>query len=174
MNDFDRVFDRRNTGSLKWDRYRGRDVLPLWVADMDFQAPAAVLEALHKCVDQGIFGYTVPGDELVEVVVARLQAKYQWEIKPSWIVWLPGLVPALNVVCRAFGDDGDEVLTFTPVYPPFLSAPELSRKKLKTIPLRRERDLFTFDLERFESEISYCCFCAAPTTRSAGDIVAGK
>jgi len=154
MNDFDRVFDRRNTGSLKWDRYRGRDVLPLWVADMDFQAPAAVLEALHKCVDQGIFGYTVPGDELVEVVVARLQAKYQWEIKPSWIVWLPGLVPALNVVCRAFGDDGDEVLTFTPVYPPFLSAPELSRKKLKTIPLRRERDLFTFDLERFESEIS--------------------
>ena len=152
--DFDRLFDRRNTNSLKWDRYKSRDVIPLWVADMDFQTPPPVLEALHKRVDHGIFGYTLPGDELLEVVVSRLQAKYRWKIEPSWIVWLPGLVPALNVACRAFGDDWDEVLTFTPVYPPFLSAPQLSRKKLKSIPLRREKDSFTFDLERFESEIS--------------------
>jgi cystathionine beta-lyase len=152
--DFDRVLDRRNTDSLKWGRYRGRDILPLWVADMDFQAPPAVLEALHRRVDQGIFGYVVPGDELVEVIVTRLQERYRWKIQPSWIVWLPGLVPALNVACRAVGDDGDEVLTFTPVYPPFLSAPELSRRKLKTIPLRRENGLYTFDVERFETEIS--------------------
>ena len=153
-SDFDRVFDRQNTNSEKWDKYKGRDVLPLWVADMDFQAPPPVLEALHRRVDHGIFGYTVPGDELTAVVIARLQAKYQWQVEPSWIVWLPGLVPALNVSCRAFGDDGDEVLTFTPVYPPFLSAPKLSRKRLMAIPLRREKDFFTFDLERFESEIS--------------------
>ena len=152
--DFDRLFDRRNTNSLKWDRYKGRDVLALWVADMDFQAPPAVLKALHKRVDHGIFGYALPPDELVETVIERLETKYQWKIRPSWIVWLPGLVPALNVTCRAFGDDGDEVLTFTPVYPPFLTAPELSRNKLKAIPLRRENDLFTFDLEKFESEIS--------------------
>jgi cystathionine beta-lyase len=152
--DFDRVLDRRNSDSLKWDRYRGRDVLPLWVADIDFQAPPAILEALHKRVDHGIFGYTVPDDEVVEVIVTRLQERYRWKIQPSWIVWLPGLVPALNVACRAVGDDGDEVLTFTPVYPPFLSAPELSRRKLKTIPLRREDDLYTFDVERFETEIS--------------------
>lgn len=152
--DFDRLFDRRNTNSLKWDRYKSRDVIPLWVADMDFQAPPPVLEALHERVDHGIFGYTLPGDELMEVIVARLQAKYRWKIEPSWIVWLPGLVPALNVACRAFGDDWDEVLTFTPVYPPFLSAPQLSRRKLKEIPLRREKDSFTFDLERFESEVS--------------------
>ncbi|MHC4432583.1 MAG: MalY/PatB family protein [Planctomycetota bacterium] len=153
-SDFDRVFDRRDTNSEKWDKYKGRDVIPLWVADMDFQAPPPVLEALHKRVDHGIFGYTVPGDELVAVVIARLRAKYKWQVEPSWIVWLPGLVPALNVSCRAFGDDADEVLTFTPVYPPFLSAPELSRKKLKAIPLRRETGLFTFDIERLESEIS--------------------
>lgn len=152
--DFDRLFDRRNTNSLKWDRYKGRDVIPLWVADMDFQAPPPVLEALRKRVDHGIFGYTLPGDELAEVVVSRLQAKYGWEVEPSWIVWLPGLVPALNVACRAFGDDWDEVLTFTPVYPPFLSAHQLSGRKLKEIPLCRENDSFTFDLERFESEIS--------------------
>ncbi|MBL7187853.1 MAG: putative C-S lyase [Phycisphaerae bacterium] len=153
-SDFDKVFDRRNTNSLKWDKYKGRDVLPLWVADMDFQAPPPVLKALHRRVDHGIFGYCLPGDELVGVVVARLQAKYRWQVEPSWIVWLPGLVPALNVACRAFGNDWDEVLTFAPVYPPFLSAPELSRKKLKPIPLRREKGLFTFDIERFESEIS--------------------
>ena len=153
-SDFDRAFDRQDTNSEKWDKYKGRDVMPLWVADMDFQAPPPVLEALHRRVDHGIFGYTVPGDELTAVVIARLQAKYQWQVEPSWIVWLPGLVPALNVACRAFGDDGDEVLTFTPVYPPFLSAPELSRKKLKAIPLRREEGLFTFDLEKLESEIS--------------------
>ncbi len=152
--DFDRVLDRRSTNSLKWDKYRGRNVLPLWVADMDFQAPPAVLKALHKRVDHGIFGYTLPGDELLEVVVTRLREKYRWEIQPSWIVWLPGLVPALNVACRAFGNDGDEVLTFVPVYPPFLSAPGLSRKQLKTIPLRRDKNLFTFDVERLESEIS--------------------
>jgi len=152
--DFDKVLDRRNTGSLKWDKYKGRDVLPLWVADMDFQAPPPVLEALHGRVDHGIFGYAVPGDELVEVIVTRLWERYRWKIQPAWVVWLPGLVPALNIASRAYGDDGDEVLTFTPVYPPFLSAPGFSRKKLKTIPLRREKNSYTFDVERFAGEIS--------------------
>ncbi len=152
--DFDRLLDRRNTGSLKWDKYKSRDVIPMWVADMDFPAAPAILEALHSRVEHGIFGYAVPPDELVEVVVRRLEVKYGWKIQPSWIVWLPGLVPALNIACRAFGNNGDEVLTFTPVYPPFLSAPGLSGKKLKAIPLRREGDLFTFDVKRFKSEIS--------------------
>jgi cystathionine beta-lyase len=152
--DFDKVVDRRNTGSLKWDKYKDRDVLPLWVADMDFQAPPPVIEALHKRVDHSIFGYAVPDDELIDVVVTRLWERYKWKIRPSWIVWLPGLVPALNAACRAYGDDGDEVLTFTPVYPPFLSAPGFSRKKLKEIPLRREENRFTFDYKRLKQEIS--------------------
>ncbi|MFH1719936.1 MAG: PatB family C-S lyase [Planctomycetota bacterium] len=151
---FDRIFDRRNTGSLKWDKYKGKDIIPMWVADMDFQAPPAVLDALHERVEHGIFGYASPPDELIKVVVERLEAKYQWKIKPYWIVWLPGLVPALNVVCRAFADDKDEILTFTPIYPPFLSGPVLAGKTLKAIPLRREGGLFTFDIERLQSEIS--------------------
>ena len=126
--DFDKVFDRRHTGSLKWNKYKGRDVIPMWVADMDYKSPTPVLEALHKRVDHGIFGYTAPPDELVQVVVTRMWEMYQWKIEPSWIVWLPGVVPALHLACRAFGDDGDEVLTFTPVYPPFLTAPTLSRR----------------------------------------------
>jgi len=152
--DFDAVIDRRNTDSLKWGRYRDKDAIPMWVADMDFQAPAPILEALHRRVEHGIFGYATPPRELVQAVVARMEEMYRWKIEPSWIVWLPGVVPALNVVCRAFGEDGDEVATFTPIYPPFLSAPGPSRKTLMTIPLRREAGMYTFDVERFEREIS--------------------
>jgi cystathionine beta-lyase len=151
---FDTVFDRQNTSSLKWDKYKNRDVIPMWVADMDFPSPAPILEALHKRVDHGIFGYTAPPDELVQVVVARMWEKYQWKIKPSWIVWLPGVVPALHLACRAFGDEGDEVLTFTPVYPPFLTAPSLSQRQLKSIPLRHQASRYTMDAERFKSTIS--------------------
>ena len=152
--DFDKVFDRRNTDSLKWARYRDRDVIPMWVADMDFQAPPPVLEALHRRIEHGVFGYAVPPAELVDVVVTRLRTRYAWAIEPSWIVWLPGLVPALNIASRAFGDAGDEVLTFTPAYPPFLAAPALSQRTLKTIPLRRKRNRFTFDTEGLQSAIS--------------------
>ena len=84
--DFDRVLDRKNTGSLKWDKYKGRDVIPMWVADMDFQSPPAVLEALRRRVEHGIFGYAIPPDELVEVVIDRMKTKYNWQIDASWIV----------------------------------------------------------------------------------------
>lgn len=152
--DFDTVHSREDTDSLKWGRYQGRDVIPMWVADMDFPSPPPILDALRRRVEHGIFGYPRPPQELVQVVVARMRDKYQWQIDPSWIVWLPGVGPALNVVCRAYGDDGDEVLIFTPIYPPFLAAPPRFRKTLRTIPLRREGDLYTFDAERLEREIS--------------------
>jgi len=155
--DFDTVPDRRGTDSLKWHRYHSRDVLPMWVADMDFRVAEPVLEALHARVEHGVFGYAVAPKELVEVLVARMVRMYQWKIEPEWIVWLPGLVPALNLACRAFGDDGDEVLTFTPAYPPFLAAAPLSHRQMKVVPLRREGRLWTFDLERFESELSARC-----------------
>jgi cystathionine beta-lyase len=152
--DFDTVINRRGTDSLKWGLYADKDIIPMWVADMDFQAPGPVLEALRRRVEHGVFGYTLPPRELVQVVVDRMQEKYRWTIEPSWIVWLPGVVAALNIVCRAFGDDGDDVLTFTPIYPPFLTAPPLSRKTLREIPLRREGNLYTFDIEELERQIS--------------------
>ena len=152
--DFDREIERRNTDSLKWRKYRGRDIIPMWVADMDFQAPQPILEALHTRVEHGVFGYPVPPEDLTQVVVERMAERYGWAIQPSWIVWLPGVVSALNVVCRAFGDDGDDVLAFSPLYPPFLSAPPLSRKSVKTIPLDRENGAYVMDPGRFEREIT--------------------
>lgn len=152
--DFDRIIDRRNTASLKWDRYKDKDVIPLWVADMDFQAPRPILDALHERVEHGVFGYGLPPEELVQAVVDRMAQLYGWTIKPSWIVWMPGVVSSLNVVCRACGEDGDEALTFSPIYPPFLSAPPSSRRTIRTIPLAREARRFMMDAERFEREIS--------------------
>lgn len=132
MSPFDRVIDRRDSDSLKWGKYAGRDILPLWVADMDFAAPPAVVAALQRRIDHGIFGYGQPSGELTESVLAHLESEYDWRIEPEWIVWLPGLVSGLNIACRAV--DG-EVLTATPIYPPFLSAPRHVGRRLQRVEL---------------------------------------
>lgn len=133
--DFDRVIDRRGGDSTKWNRYAQRDVLPLWVADMDFAVPPAVIEALHRRVDHGIFGYADAWPSLVDGVIEHLASEYDWPIQPQWLVWLPGLVTGLNIACRAVGRDGNAVFTATPVYPPFLSAPRHAGRRLVTAPL---------------------------------------
>ena len=152
--DFDAVVDRRGTASFKWDKYRGRDVIPLWVADMDFRSPPAVIEALHERVAHGVFGYGHAPEALVAAVRASLAAEYGWEIDPEWIVWLPGLVTGLNVVCRACGRPGDEVLTFTPIYPPFLSAPVLAGRTVVKVPLVQAAGRWEIDLDALKRAVS--------------------
>ena len=95
---FDTSIDRRGTDSIKWSKYAGRDILPLWVADMDFAAPPPVLAALQQRIGQGVFGYGGPWPSLTESVLAHLESQYSWKIKPEWIVWLPGLVTGLKGV----------------------------------------------------------------------------
>jgi len=152
--DFDTIIDRSNTGSEKWDKYKGRDIIPLWVADMDFRSPPVVIEALHERVSHGVFGYTHPSQGLIDAVLGHLERDFGWRIKPEWIVWLPGLVCGLNVLCRAVGETDDEVVTFTPVYPPFLSAPPLSQRKLVTVPLHLRNGRWEADLEELERAIT--------------------
>ena len=154
MFDFDTIIDRRNTASLKWDRYAGQDIIPLWVADMDFRSPPAVLDALQQRVEYGVFGYSSPPEELVEVVLAMLRHEYSWQVQPEWLVWLPGLVCGLNVACRAVGVPGDAVVTFTPVYPPFLTAPGLAGRELITVPLVEQQGSWEMDLEALEQAIT--------------------
>ncbi|KAL8205072.1 UNVERIFIED_CONTAM: hypothetical protein K2H54_000087 [Gekko kuhli] len=95
MFDFDREIDRSGTMSLKWDKYKGQDVLPMWVADTDFVSPPAVIEALTQRVAHGIFGYSRPSPRLIELIIARLASRYGWTIQPEWIVFLPG-APGFN------------------------------------------------------------------------------
>ncbi len=143
MSSFDTPIDRRGSDSFKWGKYAGRDILPLWVADMDFAAPPAVLAALHRRIEHGVFGYGGPWPSLTESVLAHLQGEYGWSIEPEWLVWLPGLVTGLNVACRAV--DG-EVLTATPIYPPFLSAPHFSGRKLNRVDLALDENRWHWDM----------------------------
>jgi cystathionine beta-lyase len=130
--DFDAPVDRLGQPGEKWGRYAGRDVLPLWVADMDFTAPPAVLAALRRRIDHGVFGYTDVWPGLVEAVIDGIARDHDWRIDAAWLVWLPGVVSGLNLACRATGEAGDEAFTATPVYPPFLSAPANSDRRLVT------------------------------------------
>ena len=152
--DFDSPVDRRGTNSLKWDLYKGKDIIPLWVADMDFRVSPAITRALRAHVDHGVFGYTLVPGELIDAVIGRLAAQYQWKIERDWIVWLPGLVTGINVACRAVGDTGDEVLTMTPVYPPFLTAPGNVSRELRTVPLVERAGGWEIDFDLLERAIT--------------------
>ena len=154
LYDFDTPVERRNTASLKWDKYKGKDIIPLWVADMDFKAPPAVITAMHAHVAHGVFGYTLPPDDLLEAVMSMLEHTHAWAVKPEWIVWLPGLVSGLNIACRAVGDPGDAVITTTPAYPPFLSAPSLSQRTLISVAHADDGSKYIFDFSGIEQSIT--------------------
>lgn len=121
--DFDRVYDRRATDSAKWTHFP-EDVLPMWVADMDFRSPQPILDALHARVDQGLFGYSADLPELWDAISQRLATRNRWQVAHEDYMELPGLVSGLNVVARAIGAPGDGVVVNTPVYGPFLTAPK--------------------------------------------------
>ena len=154
--DFDQPVIRAGTDSLKWQRYGA--ALPLWVADMDFSAPEPVLTALQQRIAHGVFGYGAPPDDLTETICTRLMDRYRWSVTPDQLVYLPGLVCGLNVVCRAIGEPGDAVLVQTPVYPPFLSAPIQQDRQLITAELSAElrhgRLYYRFDDAAFAAKIS--------------------
>ena len=118
--DFDRVIDRRGTNSAKW-KFFGSDILPLWVADMDFPAPEPVLEALHRAVEHGIFGYEFPTKELRETIAGRMDKLYGWQVSPEMVVATPGVIAGFNAAARTLCKEGQGILIQPPVYPPFLS-----------------------------------------------------
>ncbi len=146
--------DRSSSDSLKWSRYKDSDILPMWVADMDFRSAEPIIEALQERVSHGVFGYGIAGDKTNKTVIEWLKNRHNWEVRPEWIVWTPGLVSTLNVICRAFAEPDQQVLTFTPVYPPFLSAPGLSGRLLLTCPLKNTNGIYTIDFETLESVVT--------------------
>jgi cystathionine beta-lyase len=152
--DFDTVIDRRGTASYKWDKYAGRDVIPMWVADMDFRSPPAVTAALEERAAHGVYGYPRASDELEAAVQASLSADYSWDVPIEWLVWLPGLVSGLNVLCRAIGTTGDEVATFVPIYPPFLSAPVFAPRSVVRVPLVQSDGRWEMDLDLLERSLT--------------------
>ncbi len=144
--DFDSAPDRRHRNSIKWNRYGGRDVLPLWVADMDFAVPEAVTTALHERVEHPVFGYTHAPEATVEAFLTHVARHFGWQPNPEWLVWLPGAVPALHTACRLI-EPQDKIVTTSPIYPPFRSAPTRMGRQRLDVPLvgdgdgRLQRDL---------------------------------
>ncbi len=132
--EFDQSPDRVGTASVKWDRYGERDVLPLWVADMDFAAPRAVIESLEQRVEHGVFGYTHPTEGLAQAILAHARKRYGWAIEESWLVYLPGAVPGLHAACRLIAAR-EKVVTTTPIYPPFLSVARHMDRPSAHVPL---------------------------------------
>lgn len=151
---FDTPPDRRSVPGEKWGRYAGRDVLPLWVADMDFTAAPEILDALHSRIKHGVFGYTDPWPGLVDAVIEGVRRDHDWHIQPDWLVWLPGVVTGFNLACRAVGETGDEVLTATPVYPPFLSAPGNNERRLTHRPLVCSAGRWEWERDTFAAALS--------------------
>jgi cystathionine beta-lyase len=154
IHDFTTCPDRRGTGSLKWERYPGRDVLPMWVADMDFKSAPEIIAALEERAAHGVFGYTIPPKSTVEAAIAYLADKHGCTATAEQIVWFPGLVPALNVACRAFVQPGEEVLTCTPVYPPFLTAPDFAGVGLRTVELVENDGVWDIDFDGLENAVT--------------------
>jgi cystathionine beta-lyase len=152
--DFNTPPHRLGTDSQKWQKYADRDILPMWVADMDFKSSPAILKALHDRVDQGVFGYARPTASTVEAVVNAMQARYGWTIESSWIVWLPGLVCGLNITAQAFAEPGDEVLTLAPIYPPFMSAPKNSGRVSVSVPLQLRNSHWEIDWAALEAAVT--------------------
>ncbi len=154
--DFDTVPQRLGTDSQKWQKYAGQDILPLWVADMDFRSSPAILAALHERVEHGVFGYARPTKATASAVVDALALRYGWTIDPTWLVWLPGLVCGLNVTSQAFAQPGEEVLCLTPVYPPFMTAPKNSGRVSVTVPfaLNTAAHRWEIDWEALEKAVT--------------------
>ena len=150
---FDQVIERRQTDSQKWQKYEGQDILPMWVADMDFRAPEPVLEALRERVNHGIFGYARPELSAIEAVIEMLEHNYGWEVDPDWLVWLPGLVVGLNIASRAFASEGEAILTNTPIYPPFLLGPRLQGRSVAKAPMVLDGDRWVIDWEAMEAAV---------------------
>src|SRR6185436_18493412 len=107
--DFDSPVDRAGTHSSRWEKYAGRDVIPLWVADTDFRAPPAVIDALRRRVEHGVFGYTTPPPELREQIVSRMARLYGWKVAPEWIVYVPGVVSALYMAANRLTKEDDHL-----------------------------------------------------------------
>lgn len=154
MYDFDCMISRWGTDSVKYDalgeEFGCQDILPMWVADMDFQAPPGVLKAVRECCDRGIFGYTFRSEDSKAAFRDWVRRRYGWETRPEWLSSSPGIVTALALSVRALTNPGDKVLIMTPVYPPFYAVVKDNDRQLVYSPLRCEGEKYVIDWENLE------------------------
>jgi len=157
MYNFDLPIDRRNTDSTKWNKYRDQSVLPMWVADMDFPAPEFVLDAVRARLDHGVLGYANTPEGLVDAFVAWIAREFDWAIEREWLVWIPGVVPGLNLASRSIGAPGDGLIINTPVYHPFLAVPRNGGKQPRHSAMAVDGGRWVVDLDDIAAKAPDAC-----------------
>lgn len=158
MFDFDKVPQRLGTNSVKWDAaekvFGSKDILPMWIADMDFAVAPAITEALHKKVDQSVFGYTFLSDEYYNAVINWMKTRRNFEVEKDEIVFTPGVVPGLDFALQVLTQPGDDVMVETPVYGPFYSVIKKNGCSTVDVPLVNDNEYYSFDFELLEKSIT--------------------
>ena len=149
---FDEIVPRTGTNSYKWDSAVDTDVLPMWVADMDFRTAPVIIETLRQRVEHGIFGYTRVPDAYYEAVTGWFERRHGWQIRKEWMICTSGVVPAISAVIKALTEPGDKVLVQTPVYNCFFSSIRNNRCEIIRTPLSYAHDTFTIDYEDLEKK----------------------
>lgn len=154
---FDEIIDRKNTNSLKYDfaieRGRPEDILPLWVADMDFKVADEITDAITKVVSHGIYGYTDSKDDYFDALKNWYLTNYSWKIKKEWLVKTPGVVYAIATAIRAFTNPGDAIIIQQPVYYPFFKMIQLNDRVVVNSPLVNHDGFYEMNFEEFEQKI---------------------
>ncbi|MHA1515834.1 MAG: MalY/PatB family protein [Candidatus Heimdallarchaeaceae archaeon] len=157
--DFDQVIDRTKTHSVKWDKdlleefFGSADLLPLWVADMDFLCPQPVIDAVEKKAEEGIYGYSWhKTPEYFDSIIGWMRRRHNWEVEKDWIVFSPGVVPAIDVIIRTFSNPGDKIIVQSPVYYPFFSAITNNGRQLLNNQLKLDNKKYVIDFEDFEEK----------------------
>lgn len=150
---FDAKPDRTSTHAYKWEKYKGTDILPMWIADTEFRCAEPILHGLKSRVDDGLLGYTLPAhaSNAIAAVVSWCQRRYDWQIEPEWVVWTPGVVPAFNVAIQAYCQAGDTVIVQSPNYPPLLAAPSINKMKRATVDTIMVDGRWTLDFAQLEA-----------------------
>lgn len=155
--DFDTVIDRKETGSVKWDNYKQfcdvDNLLPMWVADMDFKSSDEIIEALKTRVEHGVFGYGFRSDGFYEAIINWVKKRHNWDIKKEWILFTPGVVNGLALSIIALTEENDNVIIQPPVYPPFYRVIENNGAISKLNPLKHNNGRFEMDYDGLESII---------------------
>lgn len=154
--DFDQEIDRSDSDSVKWEKYRGRDILPMWIADSDFAVAPQIQQALQQRAAHPVYGYTEIRRQLIDLLVTRMQRLYQWDVDPAWIVMLPNVISAFYLACRARGKTGEAVYLPQVIYPPFVKAPRFHDMVNQPIPMCDSERRMIIDLDWLERNPARC------------------
>ena len=150
MYNFDKNIDRRHSNCYKWDVTDDSEVIPMWVADMDFQVAPAIIDTLRKRVEHGVFGYTKVPNEYYEAIVNWFDRRHGWTISKEWILYTTGVVPAVSVAIKAMTNPGDGVIMHTPAYNCFFSSIRNNGCRLAESRLINDNGRFTMDYDNLE------------------------